>query len=205
MTEDNIHWYDGWIYDRFIAPNQDKLFSEIKEIIEPGARIIDVGCGTGRFSFSTADKCKHILGIDLSIKNIEKANDNLSKNLVPNISFQHSDITGMNHNPVEHYDYAVLTYVIHEVDESDRIKLLLDIMKIADNLIIGDYLIPLPFGFPKWMTTAVEFFAGKEHFRNFKNYEKNGGINYLAKKAGLIIDFEIQKRLRSSHLVVLTK
>jgi hypothetical protein len=78
-------------------------------------------------------------------------------------------------------------------------------MKIADKLIIGDYLIPLPSGFPKWMTTTVEYFAGKEHFRNFKNYENNGGIYYLADKAELKIIFERKNKLRSNHLVVLTK
>ena len=205
MTEDNNHWYDGWFYDIFVAPSQDRMFAEIKQFIDPASRIIDVGCGTGRFSFSTADKCEYILGIDLSVKNIEKANDNLSKRLIPNISFLHSGVDELISNPENHFDYAVMTYVIHEVDESERIKLLHDIMKIADKIIIGDYLIPLQSGFPKWMTTTVEFFAGREHYRNFKNYEKNGGIYYLAKKAGLKIDFEVQNRLRSYHLVVLSK
>jgi len=205
MTKDNNHWYDGWFYDIFVAPSQDIMFAEIKQFIEPASRIIDVGCGTGRFSFSTADKCEYILGIDLSVKNIDKANDNLSKNLVPNISFLHSGVDELISNPENHFDYAVMTYVIHEVDESERINLLNDIMQIADKIIIGDYLIPLQAGFPKWMTNSVEFFAGREHYRNFKNYEKNGGIYYLAKKAGLKIDFEVQNRLRSNHLVVLTK
>lgn len=205
MTNDNVHWYDGWFYDRLIAPNQDIMFAEIKQFIEPNSRIIDVGCGTGRFSFSVADKCDYIKGIDLSVKNIDKANDNLSKRLVPNISFLHSGVNELISNPENHFDYAVLTYVIHEVDESERIKLLHHIMKIADKLIIGDYLIPLPSGFPKWMTTTVEYFAGKEHFRNFKNYENNGGIYYLADKAELKIIFERKNKLRSNHLVVLTK
>ena len=55
------HWYDGWFYDRLIAPNQDRLFSEIKKIIEPNSSIIDVGCGTGRFSFSVSDKVAKVV------------------------------------------------------------------------------------------------------------------------------------------------
>jgi hypothetical protein len=50
MAENKTHWYDGWFYDLLIAPNQDKLFQQIKNIIEPNKNIIDVGCGTGRFS-----------------------------------------------------------------------------------------------------------------------------------------------------------
>ena len=60
------HWYDGGFYDRFIAPNQRELFMQIIELIKPESTIIDVGCGTGFFSFSVADKCKTVLGIDLS-------------------------------------------------------------------------------------------------------------------------------------------
>jgi len=30
MAEDKKHWYDGWFYDKIIAPNQDKLFGQIK-------------------------------------------------------------------------------------------------------------------------------------------------------------------------------
>ncbi|MBK7710882.1 MAG: hypothetical protein IPJ37_07995 [Bacteroidales bacterium] len=54
MTENKNHWYDGWFYDKIIAPNQDKLFGQIKNIIEQGSDIIDVGCGTGRPEFSLA-------------------------------------------------------------------------------------------------------------------------------------------------------
>ncbi|MDO9257317.1 MAG: hypothetical protein Q7U54_17490 [Bacteroidales bacterium] len=43
MTENKTHWYDGWYYDTVIAPNQDKLFQQIKNLIEPQSTIIDVG------------------------------------------------------------------------------------------------------------------------------------------------------------------
>ncbi|MDF1613292.1 hypothetical protein [Stygiobacter electus] len=59
------HWYDGWFYDSFIAPNQDRLFSLIKGIIEPASTVIDVGCGTKRFSFSVSARASKILSIDL--------------------------------------------------------------------------------------------------------------------------------------------
>ncbi len=45
------------------------------------------------------------------------------------------------------FDYAVITYVIHEVNSDERLPLLNDIFKIAEKIIIGDYLIPQPKGF----------------------------------------------------------
>ena len=50
MEENKNHWYDGIFYEKFIAPNQDKLFAQIKNIIEPDSKVIDVGCGTGNLS-----------------------------------------------------------------------------------------------------------------------------------------------------------
>jgi hypothetical protein len=35
MKENKNHWYDGWFYDTFIAPNQDRLFSQIAKYILP--------------------------------------------------------------------------------------------------------------------------------------------------------------------------
>lgn len=204
MTQNKNHWYDGWFYDEFIAPNQDRLFSLIKNIIEPNTSILDVGCGTGRFSFTVADKTKSVLGIDLSTRNIEKAKSNLVKNPNEKISFTHttiSDLIAQNF----HFHYAVMTYVIHEVNEEERVKLLQDISNVADKIIIGDYLVPKPNGFWSVLNEVVEFAAGSEHYRNYKNYVHNGGLQDLANKAELKIIKEIKNKPSTSHLVVLTK
>lgn len=204
MEINKDHWYDGWIYDLFIAPNQDRLFGQIIKLIEPNSEVIDVGCGTGRFSFSVSDKCKSVLGIDLSKRNIERANHTLSKNYNDKIIFQHKSINEIISERKEHYDYAIMTYVIHEVDENERVKLLHDISLIADNIIIGDYLIPRSNGFWSLLNEVVEFIAGSNHYKNYKNYKASGGINYLVNKSGLNILHEIKNHPLTSHLVVLS-
>ena len=203
--ENKDHWYDGWFYDKFIAPNQDRLFGQIKDLIEPNSNIIDVGCGTGRFSFSVSDKCKSVLGIDLSTRNIERANLILAENPNDKISFQHKNISAIISGGKEHFDYAVMTFVIHEVDEEKRVNLLKEIAQVADKIIIGDYLVPKPKGFWSGLNEIVEFVAGSEHYRNYKNYSANGGIYYLANKAGFKIANEIKNQPSTSHLVMLMK
>jgi len=198
------HWYDGWFYDKFIAPNQDKLFLIIKNLIEPNSTILDVGCGTGRFSFTIADKSKFILGIDLSSRNIEKANSNLAKYPNEKISFLHAEISEVISKNY-HFDYAVMTYVIHEVNEEKRIKLLKDTSYVADKIIIGDYLVPKPSGFWSALNEVVEFAAGSEHYKNYKNYVDNSGLKFLAEKAELKIIKEIKNKPFTSHIIVLTK
>ena len=103
-----------------------------------------------------------------------------------------------------HFDYAVMTYVIHEVNEEERVKLLLQLSQAADKVIIGDYLVPKPNGFWTALNEVVEFAAGSEHYRNYKSYVFNGGIQELANQAELKILTEIRDRPLTSHLVILS-
>lgn len=204
-NENKTHWYDGWFYDKFIAPNQDRLFGQIKNLIEPNSSIIDVGCGTGRFSFFVSDKCTSVLGIDLSTRNIERAYLILSQNPNSKITFQNKSVNVIIAEGIKHFDYAVMTYVIHEVDAEKRVNLLKEITQVADKIIIGDYLVPKPKGFWSGLNEIVEFIAGSEHYRNYKNYTANGGIKYLANKSGLRVITEIKNHPSTSHLVLLMK
>jgi len=205
MTKNKNHWYDGWFYDILIAPNQDQLFGQIKDLIDEESKIIDVGCGTGRLEFALADKCKSVLGIDLSKKNIDRANIILLQHPNDKISFQHSNLKEIINKGKIHFDYAVLTYVIHEVDEEDRINLLNEISRVVDKIIIGDYIVPKPKGFRSYLSEIIEFIAGAEHYRNYKSFVANGGIKYLANKAGLKIINEITNFPLTNQIVILTK
>ena len=204
MIQNKDHWYDGWFYDKLIAPNQDSLFGEIKKIIEPNSTIIDVGCGTGRFSFFISDKVQKIVGIDLSKKNIDKANQTLSKKHSEKISFHHTNLSDLISQNL-YFDYAVMTYVIHEVNPLDRISLLKEISQIADKIIIGDYLVPVNKGFWSVVNEVVEFLAGKNHYNNFKNFISNGGLYGLVDKAELRVVQEINNKPATNQLLILSK
>ncbi|MGA7837713.1 MAG: class I SAM-dependent methyltransferase [Ignavibacteriaceae bacterium] len=199
------HWYDGWFYDKFIAPNQDRLFGKIKNLVNAESNILDLGCGTGRFSFFIKDYCNSILGIDLSKRNISRANLTLSENPSSKISFQHKSIRKIISEGKEHFDIAVMTYVIHEVNEEDRENLLNEIAQVADKIIIGDYLFPRPGGFWSGLNEVVEFAAGREHYRNFKSYLAGGGIPGIANRGGFKVIKEIKNEPFTSHIVVLEK
>ncbi|MGE5430182.1 MAG: class I SAM-dependent methyltransferase [Syntrophomonadaceae bacterium] len=205
MAINKKHWYDGWFYDRFIAKHQDELFHQIIEVIEPDKNVIDVGCGTGRFSFLAAHKCRSVLGIDLSERNIQRAQHTLSERPEGKISFMHKSVSEVISEAHGHFDYAVLTFVIHEVDESERIKLLNEIFLFADKIIIGDYLVPQPHGLIRRVNQAVEFLAGKEHYDNFKNFAAGGGILGLVKKGGFKAERDIKEEMSAMHLVIINK
>lgn len=202
MNKNKNHWYDGWIYDKFIAPNQDKMFGEIKKFIQPDSTVIDVGCGTGRFSFSIADKVNKVVGIDLSEKNISTAKRTLERNSNSKISFLHTSLSELIAKN-QHFDYAVMTYVIHEVEPEERINLLKEMSLIADKIIIGDYLVPVRTGFWSVLNELVEYFAGEDHYRNFKSFVADNGLTNLAGKAGLNIIKELDNTPSTSQIFVL--
>jgi 2-polyprenyl-3-methyl-5-hydroxy-6-metoxy-1,4-benzoquinol methylase len=205
MNEYLHHWYDGWFYDYFIASNQDKAFMIVKDLMNTNSTLLDVGCGTGRFCFLVNDKCSMINGVDASIKNINIANKNYDLNLHKKIKFYHNDIKSFIEKSNTKYDYALLSYVIHEIDEAKRIDLLKILSLYAEKIIIVDYLAPHPKSILGIINRAVEFLAGVKHNRNFKSFLKNNGIKGLANRANLKIITDIKNNPPTSNIIVLSK
>ncbi len=201
MQADKKHWYDGWFYDRFIAPNQDNMFKIISSLIESNSSVIDIGCGTGRLDFQLAAKCKSVTGIDLSQKNIKTALKHLKIYNLKNVNFIHGNIDKVKNNINNKYDFAILTYVIHEVPVNERNNLLRGISELANVIIIGDYLVPKPKSYWSFINEAVEYAAGKSHYQSYKNYVSNGGINTLLKENNFKVVKEIKNHPVSSHIV----
>lgn len=200
--EDKKHWYDGLIYDKFIAPNQDKLFGEIKKIIEASSTLLDVGCGTGRFPLAIANHCESVVGIDLSSRNINVANANLAKTNLDNVTFIHGSAIYLKDKIDQKFDYAITTYVLHEMAPEDRIKVLKEMKQVANKIIIGDYITPTPKTFWGKLNVIVEFLAGTDHYNNFKLFVESGGLASLIKEAGLTLVKEIKNKPQTAHLVV---
>jgi 2-polyprenyl-3-methyl-5-hydroxy-6-metoxy-1,4-benzoquinol methylase len=205
MTEFLNHWYDGWFYDFFIAPNQDKAFEKIKNFISESSSVLDAGCGTGRFCYQLNEMCSKIDGVDASEKNILIAKKNYDEKLHSKINFYHSDIKSFLENGKNKYDYAILSYVIHEINEKKRENILKLLSLYAVKIIIVDYISPHPKSITGLINRVVEFFAGKIHNRNFKSYLRNDGIIGLSKKTGLEIIDEIKNNPKTSHIAVFRK
>jgi ubiquinone/menaquinone biosynthesis C-methylase UbiE len=150
-----------------------------------------VGCGTGYLPFVLAVKCKSVTGIDLSKRNIDKANENLLKSNLKSIQFIHTPLDLIDPKGLLRFDYATITYVVHEIDEKDRLPLIESMFRVADKVIIGDYLTPQPRSYSGFITEIVEFIAGKCHYRNYKNFQRNGGLNGIIKKGNFEVITEI--------------
>ena len=203
--ENKHHWYDGLFYDKLIAPNQDGMFRKIKNLIEPDSEVLDIGCGTGRLELFLSDKCKKIIGIDLSEKNIVQAEKKLKKSNRENIYFKHIGFENFFKDNSLNFDYVITTYVVHELPNEERLSLLKGSSEISKKIIVGDYLVPIPKGMWKILNEVVEFAAGKDHYNNFKSFIKHNGIAGLLNESGLKIHQKIKNRPLTSHIAVLTR
>jgi SAM-dependent methyltransferase len=205
MSENKNHWYDGLFYDKVIAPNQDKSYSIVREMIEHNSSLLDAGCGTGRLSFQMADKCSKVTGVDLSIKNISVAENKLHEIKSANISFVHAGLEMfLTHNDVR-FDYSVISYVLHEIEPDERIKIIKLLAEKSQSVIVIEYLVPRPKKFWGVLNEVIEFAAGKDHYRNFKIFVKEGGVKGMADKAGLRIIKEVKNNPSTTHIALLQK
>jgi len=57
--------------------------------------------------------------------------------------------------------------------------------RIAARVIIADYNCPMRRNLPAAVAWSIEYMASGDHYRNFGIYMKNGGMPWLAGKAGL--------------------
>ncbi len=201
--ENKNHYYDGIIYDKFIAPNQDLMFRIFKSLIPENSSVLDVGTGTGRFPFQIANHCKYVVGLDLSRRNINLANKKKEKAGIENIEFIHGSITEIEKLTDKKFDFAVISYVLHEMPPEMRIEALRKMKSVSEKIIIGDYRVPLPTGSTGITVKVIEFLAGWDHFSNFRHFIKHGGIEGLAKQVNLNIEKTI-KKVPTADVVVLS-
>ncbi|MBI2463677.1 methyltransferase domain-containing protein [Candidatus Peregrinibacteria bacterium] len=71
--KDKPHYYDGILYEMLIDPFFKEIRDSMSAQIKSGSSVIDIGCGTGSFVFELAEKCKLVVGVEISSKMFERA------------------------------------------------------------------------------------------------------------------------------------
>ena len=180
-------WYDGWFYARLIDSDFTSFRNRIFKYIEPGKKIIDVGCGTGGFTLKLAKFSRSVLGIDISQKQIDIAQKRFSKSGAGNVEFKTTSATDMKRMVNDKFDYAILTFVIHEVSPSERRDILSQVKDLAGKIVILDFHHPMARNFSGYSIRLTEFLAGKDHYTNFLDFNYRGGLLPLLEEAGFEI------------------
>ena len=90
-------------------------------------KILDVGCGDGRYSSIFADSCKKYVGIDINEETIKLNNLNNIKN---NVFYEVQNI--IKYNPNEKFDIIILSLAFHEIDIKEQGLAIINMLHLLD-------------------------------------------------------------------------
>lgn len=184
-TEAQNHFYDGWIYRKILDPSLGGIRKRVSRLITENATVLDVGCGTGDQLFFLSQQIKSGLGVELSATMIKTCEEQALARGIKNCDFLLADASNLSSLEDKSFDYAITSLVIHEMPESIRIPVLTEMMRLAKQLIIVDWIYPQPSLLKKMSTHLVERLAGREHYAGFKSFIKQGGMPALISTLGL--------------------
>lgn len=196
------HWYDGWFYSIFFDSDRSNLRNNILGFVEEDQSVLDIGCGTGGFALRIATCSKYVMGIDISESMIHTANQRKKKSGFTNIDFISGNALKLNNLLNRHFKYAVLSFLLHEINPQYRLKIIEQAHQCADALLIYDYFVPQPRNLSAFLIKVIEYLGGHDHYKNFLNFQQNGGISPLLNSLGFTIQ---EDRINGSGLFYMVK
>jgi SAM-dependent methyltransferase len=106
--------------------------------------LLDMGSGTGTFSFKAAGICKKVIGVDLSPRRIEVSKDNAVEKNLHNVEFHNLAIEDVNLSLFPKstgINKALFNYSLHHLPDSIKIRCLKatsEILARPGRIVIGD-------------------------------------------------------------------
>lgn len=189
--EDRYKNISTW-YDTIIEPFNKTLRKIGLKMypVNPAMKILDIGCGTGEhLKLYQSEKCE-LFGIDLSESMLGIARKKLDQDAILEICDATNTVFTNNF-----FDLIISMTVLHEMSENVRIGVLKEAIRILKKdgriLLIDFHTGPVRKlkGFiSKIVITIFEVAAGREHYKNYRHFIKNGGLPGLIKTLKLEIE-----------------
>lgn len=168
-------FYDSLLY---LALNKiRKKVLKTAQLLET-KRIIDLCCGTGnQLKMLQKNGFQQLTGVDISEAMLKIAAQGTEPAPCMLQDATHTELeTGS-------FDLAIISFALHEKPIPTAKKILAEAIRLIEKdgyLIVVDYNIDKKRTWlGKWGINWVEYLAGVEHYRNFKQYIQAGGLFHL--------------------------
>ena len=150
--------------------------ARLAQLVEPGGRVLDVGCGTGNLAFRTmAPDAAEVVGIELSPAMAEYANQRRSDEGLEHVSFVLGDVVhAFRDRAAGYFDVATMVLVLHEMPAEARTPVLRKVTRVAKRLLCLDYRVPMPWNLAGARNRLLEAATGREHFGAFRAFLPEG-------------------------------
>lgn len=152
MTTESRFW-DTFAATYAAMPVKDKAAFErkkavLREYLQPGASVFELGCGTGSLALEMSPLARHISALDSSAEMIRIATDKRAAQGVNNVEFRMGTVESVTHAELAHYDSAWAFSILHLVPDRRRaLEQLFAVLKpggtlVSSNLCLGDSWLP---------------------------------------------------------------
>jgi len=158
--------------------------------IKAGDKVLDVCCGTGDQAFHYAKAGAIAYGIDLDTGMIRVAEKNKKKLGINNVFFQIADAQNLPFKD-NFFDFISIYFALHEKERRVRDRVVSEMKRVVKkegSLIFIDFRVPLPKGPYSFFVKTIEYLAGTNHYKYFKDYFEQGGLGEILKQNQLRIE-----------------
>ncbi|MDD4877167.1 MAG: methyltransferase domain-containing protein [Dehalococcoidales bacterium] len=172
-----------------------RRFTPVFACMRTGDRVLDVCCGTGAQVYEYAVLGLQAVGIDISPHMLGLSRYYSEKFEGSNLSFQTADAASLPFDDAG-FDFASISLALHEKETVLQSQIIFEmkrVVKPGGSLIFIDFTCPLPDNIFSFAIKSVEFLAGSEHHRNFREYMKRGGLEEILMQTGL-------KKIKQAYL-----
>lgn len=191
MIKDSYAW-SAKLYDIIVEPFVKKLRSVGDELFFPekGMTLLDIGCGTGtHLEIYRKAGCK-VFGIDLSPAMVE-----ICKSKLHGRGEIHLGDAANLPFPDEAFDFVLSSISIHEMPAVVRSAVMKEakrVLKMSGRFLIIDYHVGET-QFPqilyhRTVSIIFEILAGREHYKNYREFMTNDGLQPYLDECGYLID-----------------
>ncbi|MBI1307981.1 MAG: methyltransferase domain-containing protein [Bacteroidetes bacterium] len=182
LNNENLYKSDVRISEIDRLERTIALVEKYRKKINGKAKLLDVGCGTGRFTHSMSYFFNETLGIDVSKEAIQLAAKN--SETVRKTSFKHTSIT-----QVQEYDWNVITSleVLYYLTRDEQKK---NILEIYNHLTPGGFFICSFITEKKYIPLNIV----NTLFAEFSMVESNYTYRFIFRKVEMVL-FKVQKHI----------